>query len=170
MSGLGAPTKFEDEFKRIALPQLEDEIRRHAFQIGIARSFEDDDGAWAQHEEEINYTASRMGSGRLPPRIQTDLVDWIGRTLLEEVDLAEKRVERLRSQNTIAERDRGAEFWKWVVEHTSTRNRRAIEHIAVALSPQYRAGWMFRQDQKHPDRAQVHQRHRNMAIAQGLRP
>lgn len=152
MTGLTASaTRFEDDFKRVAIPKLEDVVRHHAFQIAIARSFHEDDVTWGDHDAAINRAASQMGSGRLPARIQTDLSDWIGRTLLVEVDLAEARVVRLRAQGDAAQStpDRAVAYWKWLIDGTSEGNRRAVESVAIALSPAYRAYWNRLQNQAH---------------------
>lgn len=161
---------FADEFKRVAIPRIEDAIKRGAFQIAVEQAFDAEADAWLSVQATIGLVASRAGSGRLSARIQHDLEDWINRTLLEEVDLAEKRVQRLRTQHAAAEADpaRAIKLWDWLVAATAPERQKAMEHVGISLSPAYRAEWNARQAKKHGNLASRRQDVARSAALQAL--
>ena len=100
-----------------------------------------------------------------------DLIDWIDRNLIEELDSAERGVARSLATQKAALSDpvRSVAFWDWLVSGSMPDDQRAMERIGISLCPHYRAAWNARQAKMHGNVASRRQEFLRSPALQALR-
>ena len=93
---------FADTYREIVVPDLRRRCRAQAGSVAL------DLTSFSEAQSNVIHAAYARGSGNLPNEIQIDLMNWIGSTLLRDIDAAERDVAKYRvmSDRVAAENDR----------------------------------------------------------------
>ncbi len=138
---------FARQFGEVVVPRIERAIRFQAYLL-VTR----DDMEWHDAKEAVWLVATKAGAMALPHALIEQLNEFVDREMLSEFQTAELGVARVEARLERIEQREPIGYWRRMVETTAPERQKAMEQVAIGLSPGYRRWWNRQQGPSLADR------------------